>query len=143
MNNQQTVIVNQKNEGCLSGCGSIFAVLMVVGLAVEYWYVSATIAVIAVGAGIYTWHQRSLQSPPASAAVHAGPHANAVASGASSTAAESGVPCETCGHVGSGNFCAACGAARTRVCSDCDRRGLESPFCPDCGAATYTPPTPS
>lgn len=50
--------------------------------------------------------------------------------------------CPHCGQAASGNFCAHCGTALTRTCAGCSKRGLESAFCPDCGSATYVPPTP-
>jgi hypothetical protein len=37
---EQNVNVTQvvQNQGCMSGCFTLFAVLAVIGLAVEYWY---------------------------------------------------------------------------------------------------------
>lgn len=60
----QTVQVIQKNEGCLSGCGTIFAVAVVIALIVTYWYVAIPVAVLAAAAGLYFWNRQRQQLPP-------------------------------------------------------------------------------
>jgi hypothetical protein len=136
MDNQQIHITNvQKNEGCLSGCGTIFAVALLAGIAIEYWYVSVGLAVLAVAAGIY-WYkirkQPALPSTPGTSAIQE-----------PDTTTTGSRTCHDCGskHAGTG-FCPDCGAAQHSVCSGCGRTGLQSPYCPECGAATYRPPTP-
>jgi hypothetical protein len=121
---QQNVYVTQTNRGCFSGCGTAFAVILVIGLAVEYWYAALAIVVIAAAIGI--WYYRSRQAAAPSA------------SGQLATA-----PCVNCGQQTTGSFCSNCGAAQARACSGCARTGLLTPFCPECGAATYLPPTPT
>lgn len=65
MNQQQaqTVQVIQKNEGCLSGCGTLLAVLFVLGLLVTYWYVAIPVAVVLGGVGLWYWNERKNQLP--------------------------------------------------------------------------------
>jgi hypothetical protein len=41
----------EKKGGCFSGCGTAFAVLLPIGLAIEYWYVALGIFVLAVAIG--------------------------------------------------------------------------------------------
>jgi hypothetical protein len=62
---QQNVQVTQvvENKGCLSGCGTLFAVLLVVGLIVTYWYVAVPIAVLAAGGGAYFYFKRRGELP--------------------------------------------------------------------------------
>jgi hypothetical protein len=46
MPERQTIIVTQNNSndgGCLSGCGTLLAVMLVVGLVVTYWYVAVPV----------------------------------------------------------------------------------------------------
>ncbi|HEX6020375.1 MAG TPA: hypothetical protein VFZ00_00170 [Solirubrobacter sp.] len=132
---QQNVYVTQNNtnRGCMSGCGSVFAVALVIGLAVQYWYISAALVVIGVGAAVWYYRTQHNQGPaaPTPTAIRPAP-APALAG-----------TCEQCGASTNGNFCANCGAAQTRTCTHCGARGLTSPYCPQCGAATYTPPTPT
>jgi rRNA maturation protein Nop10 len=134
MRDNQTIIVSQKNEGCLSGCGTLFALLLVVGLAIQYWYVVVPLAVVGAGAGVWMWNRRQLEPTVGTAATGPAPSPpTALGAGA----------CPNCGMPSVGNFCPHCGAARGRTCADCGRRGLDSPFCPDCGSATYAPPPPN
>ena len=131
---QQNVYVTQTNRGCLSGCGTTIGVLLLIGLAVNYWYVALPLALAGGGFGI--WYYRSQQVEPAQRGVSGAEQVVGVAAAA--------VPqCGSCGAPVTGNFCPVCGAAQSRVCAHCGKRGLTSPFCPDCGAATYTPPTPT
>ena len=60
MAQQQPIRVQvEKKGGCLSGCGTILAVLLVVGIAIKYWYVSVGLIVLAVAIGaIYVLGQR-------------------------------------------------------------------------------------
>jgi O-antigen/teichoic acid export membrane protein len=58
---QQTIVVQQTNTngGCFGGCGTAIAVVLLVGLAVEYWYIALGVALVgAVGAGWYLYQQR-------------------------------------------------------------------------------------
>jgi Short C-terminal domain len=43
-------VVVEKKGGCFSGCGTTFAVLLLIGLAVEYWYLALGLLLIAVAA---------------------------------------------------------------------------------------------
>ena len=126
MRDNQTIIVTQKNQGCLSGCGTAVAVILLIGLAVQYWYISLMIVVVAAGAGI--WH---LQRRPSTDAVQTAAPPPIVISSS----------CSHCGAAVTGNFCGECGTAKTRQCTGCEQRGLMSAFCPNCGSATYLPPT--
>jgi hypothetical protein len=70
----QNVHVTQVNKGCGSGCGTVFAVLFVVGLiayVVEligtYWYVAIPLAVLALAGGIYWWDRQRSKLPAAQA----------------------------------------------------------------------------
>jgi hypothetical protein len=132
-----TIIVqqNQRNDGCFSGCGGAFAVLLLIGLAVEYWYIAAGLAVVGVLA--VAWYVNTRSEPPSLPRAPDSATASAGAGAVSGRAAT----CAGCGSAVTGNFCAACGAAHRRVCSGCERPGLDSAFCPDCGSATYLPPT--
>ncbi|OAI38495.1 hypothetical protein AYO39_00990 [Actinobacteria bacterium SCGC AG-212-D09] len=44
-------VVVEKQGGCFSGCGTVFGVLLLVALAVKYWYISLLIVVLVVAAG--------------------------------------------------------------------------------------------
>jgi hypothetical protein len=146
MHNQQTVIVNNRNGGCLSGCGTVFVVLVVLGLAIEYWYVAVPVAAVAGAVALYVWYQREQSQLPAPVPEFNGRVGSVVPSpagvAAASHVAAAPAVCGRCGGSAPGNFCAHCGAARTRMCSSCGRVGLTSDFCPDCGSATYVPPVP-
>jgi len=129
----QTINVTQiqKNEGCLGGCGTIFAVTLLIGLAVEYWYVALAAAVVGAGIAFYLWQQQpQAVLPGPQDAEHYQPISQASAT------------CGACGHQVATHFCGYCGLAQTRTCAGCGRRGLTSSFCPDCGSATYQPPAP-
>src|SRR4051812_22989217 len=135
MSEHQTIIVTQNNGsdgGCLSGCGTLLALLLVVGLVVTYWYVAVPVAVVAVGIGVWLWSRQPAPTPVASAP------AIPVAVGPLTAAA-----CANCGQPAAGNFCQHCGTARGRTCADCGHHGLESPYCPWCGSATYAPMPPT
>jgi hypothetical protein len=129
----QTIIVTQKNEGCLSGCGTLFAVLIVAGLTINYWYVALPLAIAGAGAGVWIWNRRQVRPAVAGDTHPTRPAPTALGAGV----------CPNCDTPSSDTFCPHCGAARGRTCAHCGRRGLDSPFCPDCGSATYTPPTPN
>jgi hypothetical protein len=138
MPDHQTINVTQiqKNEGCMSGCGTLFAVALLLGLAIEYWYISVGLAVLGAGIGFYLWQQRQGE-------VSTGPPAASVVTAAAVPAELAPRErCENCGLDVSGNFCGHCGAARRRTCAGCGRHGLTSSFCPECGSATYQPPVP-
>ena len=129
---KQNIYVTQTNtnQGCFGGCGTAFAVVLLVGIAIQYWYVSLALAVV--GSGIGLWYYRTQQNELSRRERHAvasplsGPHS-----------------CENCGHPVTGNFCAHCGTAQNRTCAHCGKTGLSSPYCPDCGAATFAPPAPN
>jgi hypothetical protein len=130
---RQTIIVTQNNGGRSGGgCGSVFAVIVVVALAVHYWYISAAVVLIALGAGAWYLSRRGTD-----ASALASPHVAPLtpANGPASV-------CRNCAAVVRGNFCSECGAAHSLICAHCGQRGLTSPYCPQCGAATYQPPTP-
>jgi rRNA maturation protein Nop10 len=130
MPDHQTIIVTQNNTndgGCLGGCGTLLAVMIVVGLLVKYWYVAVPVAVLAVGVGVWLWSRQQAPAAPAPA-IPAGP--------GTLTAAD----CAHCGQPAAGNFCQHCGTARGRTCADCGQHGLNSAYCPWCGSATYAPP---
>ncbi len=130
----QTIIVTQNNGGRSGGgCGTVFAVFIVVALAIQYWYISAAVVLIALGAGAWYLSRRRATASPL-AAPHAAP--------ALATPAGSASVCGNCDAVVRGNFCSECGAAHSLICAHCGQRGLTSPYCPQCGAATYQPPTP-
>lgn len=135
---QQPIIVHtsnvQKNSGCFSGCGTIFAALLLIGLAVQYWYISAGVAVIGIAAAIWHYRQRQLTAVAVGEETAGPPGQTASAPGSR--------VCEHCGATGvTTAFCAECGHPQTKTCAGCGATGLLSQFCPDCGAATYTPPT--
>lgn len=122
----------------MGGCGTVFAVLLLVGLAVEYWYISAGIAVLAIGGAIY-WF--GVREQPAQL------DAKQPVSTVSSTASKGQQPRETtrtcgnCGATGIGSlYCPQCGEAQALTCAGCGTTGLTSAFCPECGSATYKQP---
>lgn len=141
MPEQPTIIVqqSQRNDGCFGGCGTAIAVVFLLGLAVEYWYISAGLAVIGIAAGAWFMHTRTAASPELPAAPARPPVFAEHPESPVAPAAER--RCAGCGAHVSGNFCGECGAAQSRTCSGCGQRGLQSDFCPTCGYATYTPPT--
>lgn len=103
MPENQTVIVTQKNGGCLSGCGSLFAVLVVIGLAIEYWYIAIAVAAVAACVGVWYWRrQPQVAAAPATTAVAASP----ALTSASGNVMASEQPCTICSSPVSGNFCA-------------------------------------
>jgi hypothetical protein len=62
-NVQVTQIV--ENKGCLSGCGTAIAVVLVVGLTIQYWYVSVPVAVLgAAWFGYWYYKQRGKLPDP-------------------------------------------------------------------------------
>jgi hypothetical protein len=121
VNQQIHVTQTNTNRGCLSGCGTTLAVLLLIGIAVRYWYISTAVAVLAVAGGVWYYRAQRIGTPatplPALSA-----------------------PCSNCGSSVSGNFCSQCGAAQAHVCSHCGTSGLTTPYCPHCGGATYLPP---
>ena len=132
MPDNQTIVVTQKNESCLGGCGTAIGVVLLIGLAVQYWYIALPIAVIGIGAAVWYHSNQPAQMPAApTPAAPAGPALGALGAG----------PCPRCGQRSTGNFCEHCGSARGLTCSGCERHGLDSPFCPHCGAATFVLPT--
>ncbi len=143
---EQNVNVTQvvQNQGCMSGCFTLFAVLAVIGLAVEYWYISLGLLVVAgVGGWLYWRHQQELSAAPESQPLGA-PFPAPVGVAAPETAATGGRTCSNCGNTGlSGRFCPECGAPQTKTCAGCGQMGLTTAFCPECGSATYWPPVAS
>jgi Short C-terminal domain len=59
----QTVQVIQKNGGCFSGCGTVFAVLLLIGLTVAYWYVALPLAILLIGGGLWYRSQKKKELP--------------------------------------------------------------------------------
>lgn len=53
----QRIIVERR--GCGSGCGTFLAVVLVLGLAIQYWYAAIPVA-IALAAGAWWWNTRSV-----------------------------------------------------------------------------------
>ncbi|WP_083487998.1 SHOCT domain-containing protein [Schleiferilactobacillus perolens] len=47
------------NSGWLGGCGTIFILMMVLALAIQYWYIIAAIVLIAGGAWWYISRQKA------------------------------------------------------------------------------------
>jgi hypothetical protein len=126
----QQIFITQNNtqKGCFSGCGTFVGVVLLIGLAVEYWYVSVGVAVIAAAVGLWYWRTHATRpevSPPGHDEINA-----------------AAATCANCGTSTVGNFCSSCGAAQGRTCAGCGQRGLTSPYCPECGAATFVPPVP-
>jgi hypothetical protein len=143
----QTIIINnsnvQKNSGCLGGCGTVFAVLLLVGLAVEYWYIS--VGVLVVGIAAAAWHYFDQRQKLG--AGHQAVPARATRSPQSVAAPAAHSPSGVCAGCGAADvntaFCAHCGRAQSKTCAGCGVTGLHSQFCPDCGSATFTPPSPA
>ncbi len=62
----QTVIVQQK-QGCFGGCLTFFAVLVVIGLGIRYWYIAVPILIVGATFAYYQWDQnrkRAGRVPP-------------------------------------------------------------------------------
>jgi hypothetical protein len=52
-------VVVEKKGGCLSGCGTMFAVLVVLGLTIQYWYIAlGIVAVVVVAAMVRSSQER-------------------------------------------------------------------------------------
>jgi hypothetical protein len=66
-------VVVEKKGGCFSGCGTVFGVLLLIGLAVKYWYVVVGILVLAVVAGVIANSQQTEKAREA-ARRRPGPH---------------------------------------------------------------------
>lgn len=114
------------------------------GLAIEYWYVSVGVAVLAIGFAVYWFGFRAREAVEAaepSPAIGGGGGASRVTSTGPARPSSQDAVCENCGAAGPGGlFCPDCGAAQALTCSGCGQRGLSSPFCPECGSATYKHP---
>jgi hypothetical protein len=53
MSQQQPIhVVVEKKGGCLSGCGTALAVMLLIGLTIQYWYVALPIVAIVALAAI-------------------------------------------------------------------------------------------
>ncbi len=53
MSQQQPIrVVIERKGGCLSGCGTALAVMLLLGLTIQYWYVALPIVVIVAFAAI-------------------------------------------------------------------------------------------
>lgn len=50
-----------EHRGCGSGCGTFLAVVLVIGLAVTYWYVAIPVAVALAG-GAWWWSTREAEA---------------------------------------------------------------------------------
>jgi hypothetical protein len=63
MTQQQPIhVVVEKKGGCLSGCGTAFAILLLIALAVKYWYVVVGILVLVAAVGVVQHSQRQQQA---------------------------------------------------------------------------------
>jgi len=106
----------KKNEGCLGGCGTLLAVAVVLGLAIEYWYVSIGVAVLAIGFAVYWFGFRAREAVEAaepSPAIGGGGGASRVTSTGPARPSSQDAVCENCGATGlSGLFCPNCGAGQ-------------------------------
>lgn len=59
MSQQEPIrVVVEKTGGCLSGCGTTLAVMLLLGLTIQYWYVALPIVAIVVAAISHTKAQR-------------------------------------------------------------------------------------
>lgn len=130
MSSQQPVVVRieQMKSGCgCGGCLTILAVALVIGFAIEYWYVAVAIAAIAAIAGVAIWLDRRQKQP-------GGTDISAKSRG--ELWASQGAPvvdlCGSCGAQMTGSFCASCGTPRPQRCSGCGTP-VTSRFCPNCG----------
>lgn len=136
-----TQVVRNDDDSCAAlGCGGLFAVMVLIGLAVEYWYIAVPVAVILIPLGVYLYIEggkENQQVPTPAETQMATP-------GSATPLAEATTTCDSCGTQGLTTvFCPHCGAAQRMSCAGCERTGLTSAFCPDCGSATYKPPTPT
>lgn len=53
MSQQQPIrVVVEKKGGCLSGCGTTLAVMVLLGLTIQYWYVALPVVAILVVAAV-------------------------------------------------------------------------------------------
>jgi hypothetical protein len=52
----QTVIVQQK-QGCFGGCLTFFAMLVVIGLGIRYWYIAVPVLIVGAAFAYYQWDQ--------------------------------------------------------------------------------------
>jgi hypothetical protein len=142
----QTIIINnsnvQKNSGCLGGCGTVFAVLLLVGLAVQYWYISVGVLVVGIAAAAWHYFNQQQKLPARQPAVPSSLRRSPEPAAAPAAHSQSRV-CAGCGAAGVDTaFCAHCGQPQSKTCAGCGITGLQSQFCPDCGSATFTPPSP-
>lgn len=131
MSGQQPVIVNveQVNRGCgCGGCLTFIAVLLIIGVAIEYWYIAVAIAVIAAIAGVLVWLDRR-DTEPDGDTVDAKTRGELWASPSTTAVIDL---CGNCGAQVDGAFCAQCGTARSARCSGCGQP-LTSRYCPHCG----------
>jgi hypothetical protein len=61
--NQQPIrVVVERKGGCLSGCGTALAVMLLLGLTIQYWYVALGIAVLV--AAVMIAHARHRRAKP-------------------------------------------------------------------------------
>ncbi len=67
LSSQPIQVEVRKKGGCLSGCGTFIAILLVVGLAITYWYVAIPVAVLALVAGLVYWNYQRSETPSAPA----------------------------------------------------------------------------
>lgn len=50
-------MVVERRGGCLSGCGSTLAVLLLIGIAIRFWYVSVGLLVLVAAVGLIAGHR--------------------------------------------------------------------------------------
>jgi hypothetical protein len=63
MTQQQPIrVVVEKKGGCFSGCGTALGVLLLIGLAIKYWYVALSIVVLVAVIGVIVNSQQRKQA---------------------------------------------------------------------------------
>jgi hypothetical protein len=61
---QHVHVTVEKNGGCFSGCGTVLGVLLLIGLAVKYWYVALVILAVVAVAGFAANAQQKAKPAP-------------------------------------------------------------------------------
>jgi hypothetical protein len=66
-------VIVEKKGGCFSGCGTALGVLLLIGIAIKFWYVSVGLIVLAVVVGIIASRQQKQQRQEAEQAARRKP----------------------------------------------------------------------